>query len=357
MIISYRYKLKNSDSKKILREQSHATNQIWNFCNQIQKECEDRYRSGAKKRAWPTYWDLYWLTKGSAKELGIHAHTVQEVIKQYIVARDFKRRSVKFRTIRSLGWIPFQKQSRQIRDNQITYKKYSHRWFGNIRRPLPPNVAGGSFVEDARGNWYVCFYVDVDKKIPGEGVIGIDLGLKTLATCSDGRKIDSTYAYRKYDQKLRVSQRAKNKKRIRAIYAKMQAARQDSIHKITSKLAKDNKIIIIGNVNSHKLAKNKKMAKAIFDAGWGMFRSQLAYKVSRHQGVFKIVDESFTTRMCSNCEKVSHNSPKGIGALGIRNWDCSDCGASHDRDVNSALNILKIGLSIQPPIEESRIET
>ena len=85
-----------------------------------------------------------------------------------------------------------------------------------------------------------------------------------------------------------------------------------------------------------------------------MFKSQLKSKASRHGVVYKEVNESFTTQTCSQCGAIPPESPKGIAGLGMREWVCSLCGASHDRDVNSARNILKIGLSAQPPVEGSR---
>jgi transposase len=89
------------------------------------------------------------------------------------------------------------------------------------------------------------------------------------------------------------------------------------------------------------------MAKSVVDAGWAMFRYQLRYKASRHGAAYLDVDESFTTRTCSSCGSIPDSSPKGMSALGIRAWKCSECGANHDRDVNAAKNILAFALSAQ----------
>ena len=95
----------------------------------------------------------------------------------------------------------------------------------------------------------------------------------------------------------------------------------------------------MGNVNAARLAKTS-MAKSVLDAGWSSFRNMLRYKAMRHGAWFEEVNESFSSQLCSACGCLPASRPKGIAELGIRQWVCSDCGAEHDRDVNSALNLL-----------------
>ena len=95
-----------------------------------------------------------------------------------------------------------------------------------------------------------------------------------------------------------------------------------------------------------------KMAKSVSDVGWSMFRTMLHYKASMHGATFIEADERFTSQLCSECGSIS--GPKGIAQLGIRRWECSECGASHDRDVNAARNILRAGQSTLPHADESR---
>jgi putative transposase len=220
---------------------------------------------------------------------------------------------------------------------------------------LPPVIKGGAFVENSQGHWYVALHVEVaDAQSTGSGSIGIDLGLKHFATLSNGEKIESPRAYRLWEQKLATAQRAGNRRRVKAIHAKISNIRKDHHHKATTRLARAYGLIAVGNVSSSKLAKTR-MAKSVLDAGWSAFRNQLRYKASRHGVEYKEVDERFTSQRCSRCGEVPRSSPKGMGALGIREWVCSSCGASHDRDVNAARNILALGLSAQPPVEGSRM--
>ena len=124
---------------------------------------------------------------------------------------------------------------------------------------------------------------------------------------------------------------------------------------LSNKLIRENCLIVVGNVNAGNLAKTK-MAKSVLDAGWSTFRSMLNYKASRHSALYLEVDEKFTTQTCSACGLRPESRPRGIAGLGIREWVCSDCGVLHDRDINAAQNILKLGLSVQPLVEESRVD-
>src|SRR5450759_3616832 len=358
MILTYKYRIKDRSARKALARHAYAVNQVWNYCNALQRDVEARYRAGGPKRKWPTHFDLQKMTKGTSKFLGVHAQTVGSVCEQFAKSRDKAKHSLRFRASvgarRALGWIPFQKQSRQVENNTITYLGKQFRWFGDKRRPLSETSKGGAFVEDARGRWHVCFHVEVAEDRPtGNAKIGIDLGLKSMAACSDGVTIEAPRIYRRHEQRLAIAQRAGNKCRVKAIHAKIKNCRNDFIHKATAKIARDNALIAVGNVNSSTLAKTR-MAKSVLDAGWSMFRSQLRYKASRHGAVYLNINEQFTTQTCSQCGALPPERPKGIAGLGIRAWECSSCGTSHDRDVNAARNILALALSVERPVEESR---
>ena len=356
MIVSYKYRIKDSGVRKRLLCLSASVNQVWNYCVETHKKVQSIYKQGVKKGLLTQY-DLQALTRGSSKELGIHAHSVQETCRGFVNGREQNKKCPKFRkslgSKRSLGWVPFQEQSRQITPNSVTYLGKTYKFFGAKRRPLPSSAKSGCFCEDSRGRWYVCFWVDVKPDTAhGPGVVGIDLGLKTLATTSDGKKYDNIRTTDKYAIKLAKAQRANNKKQFKTIHAKIKNVRGDYLHKLSSELIKSNSIIFVGNVNSSKLMKTR-VAKSVSDAGWGMLKEMLRYKASRHGVFFKIINESFTSQTCSTCGSLPESRPKGIAGLGIRFWVCSDCGASHDRDVNAAKNILRIGLSTQPPVEEN----
>jgi len=252
---------------------------------------------------------------------------------------------------RSLGWIPFKiRPGLRIHKNTVAYGGRRYHFWKSRKIEGTPKV--GTFVQDARGRWYVIFKCSITDTLPsGRGIVGIDLGLASLATCSDGTTVPALRHYRRYEAALAVQSRAGNKRRVRAIHAKISNARRHHLHEWSTKIARGNHLIAVGNVNAAKL-KRTRLAKSVSDVSWSMFRNQLRYKASRHGAVYIEVDERWTSQTCSACRTIPASSPKGMGALGIRSWGCSNCGAVHDRDRNAALNILRIGLECQPPAEE-----
>ena len=360
MILTYKYRLKGKRSTRQLRRYAWAVNQVWNFCVQTQRSIQRAYRDGLSPR-WPSFYDLKGLAAGTSRDLGLHAQTIQNVCEQFVKSRDLHKKCPRFRRSggprRSLGWVPFQEQSRQVSSHAVTYLGNTYNFYGAKRRPLPETARGGCFVEDARGYWWVCFHVEVNAQPQAPNVaVGIDLGLSTLATLSTGEKIEAPRTYRLYEEKLIVAQRAHNRSRVRALHAKIANVRRDHMHKWTTRLARSFRSIFVGDVSSSQLARTR-MAKSVLDACWSTARNALRYKASRHGGTFREVDEvsTFTTQTCSTTGIIPPERPRGIAGLGVREWECSACGEIHGRDVNAARNILNLGLSVQPLAEESRV--
>ncbi|WP_150984704.1 transposase [Cupriavidus basilensis] len=141
----------------------------------------------------------------------------------------------------SLGWVPFKGEGIKYKNGQLHFNGLQiGLWdsYGLSKYEL----GAGSFNEDSRGRWYVNIAVKVEveeKRVPdGSDVIGIDLGLKTLATYSDGEKFEPKRFYRESEQALGIAQRANKKRRVKAIHAKIANQRKDAIHKETSALVK-----------------------------------------------------------------------------------------------------------------------
>jgi putative transposase len=340
VILTYKYRVKDGSSRRHLVRYARACNYVWNYC------CEVQRHAMTWQRKWPSAFYLIKLCTGSGAELGLHSDTVQTICREFAARRDAIRRCPRWRsTKKSLGWVPFIRRAVRVDGATVTYLKRGYRFW--LSRDIGGEIKAGSFVQDARGRWYVTFQCAiVDTLATGSGEIGIDLGLKTFATCSDGTTVPALQHFRRYEAAIAKAQRARNKRRVAAIHAKVANARRHHLHEQSARLARENELIVIGNVNAAKMVKTR-MAKSVLDAGWSMFRYQLRYKARRHGARYVEADERWTSQLCSGCGAVG--GPKGIAQLGMRHWACSACGLHHDRDVNAARNILNVGRE-RPPL-------
>jgi putative transposase len=328
----------------VLAAMAREVNQVWNYLNELSS------RSIRERQKWLSAYDLQKYTAGFSQFEGVHigSATVQLVCEEYATRRkQFKKARLNWRVSnpkspkRSLGWIPFKAGGARYKAGQITFLGHKiSLWdsYGLDKFEL----RAGSFSQDVRGRWYLNVAVKVEAiQSEGTALIGIDLGLKTAATCSDGSELPSG-TYRRFEGALGLAQRAGKKNRARAIHAKIAHTRKDAMHKFSTELVARSGALFVGNVSSKALVKTK-MAKSTLDAGWSMFKTMLEYKSHQAGIVFEEVNESYTTQICSCCGVIPASSPKGRADLRIRRWTCSGCGAEHHRDVNAARNIAARG--------------
>ena len=205
------------------------------------------------------------------------------------------------------------------------------------------------------GRWYASLTVERDDKPvtkpPQGGAVGIDLGVKTLATLSDGTVIKNPRPLRKSEQRLKRAQKAvsrktmgsnrrtKSRAKVARIHAHVANQRLDAIHKATTWLAETYSEISIEDLNVAGMVKNHRLAKAVSDASFAEFRRQLEYKTARTGARLHIVDRWYpSSKMCSRCGRV-----KAKLSLAERTYRCDGCGLVMDRDLNAAVNILVAG--------------
>jgi len=335
-ILTYSFRLKDAVSSKVLHGMARAVNMVWNYANETSF---DAIRNRGK---WLSKYDFNPLVKGAAKELGLHSQTVQLVAYEYVTRRQqFKKSKLKWRSKKSLGWIPLGKDGIKIEGDILLHNKKRFRFWKS--REIEGKIKCGSMTQDARRRWYLHLQCEVEEtRTAGTGAVGLDLGQKTFATDSKGEKHETGKWFRFYENKLAYAQRRKKKKLAKTVHAKIKNKRHDDLHKLSDQLVKENRVVIVGDVGGNRLCKTK-MAKSVLDAGWSSFRTMLEYKALRRRGVYVVVNERNTTRTCSCCGEIPDSAPKGVKGLGIREWACSLCGATHDRDVNAAINILHLG--------------
>lgn len=351
IVKTLKLRIKDKHAKAMLA-MARDVNTVWNFANETQYRSLKRYCN--RPKVWLSGFDLQKLTNGFVKcdDVVVTSSIVQQTCEEFATRlKQFKRQKLNWRVSNrksakySLGWVPFKKRALTYKNGQLRFNGINiSLWdsYGLSRYEL----CAGSFNEDSRGRWYVNIAVKAqieEKRLPdGATSVGIDLGLKTMATYSDGTAFDMPRWYRLSEGALGIAQRANKKRRVKAIHAKIKNQRKDAIHKETTALVKKHAAIFVGNVSAAALAKTK-MAKSVLDAGWSTFRTQLMYKAIRQCVVFAEINEAFSSQTCSSCGTLPDSRPKGIAGLGIREWTCSDCGTVHDRDVNAALNILRCG--------------
>jgi putative transposase len=210
---------------------------------------------------------------------------------------------------------------------------------------------------DPCGRWYVSLAVDVPDPdpLPATGrVVGVDLGVKDFAVTSDEQRIPNprhlerrARSLARYQRRMARCQkgsanRAKAKAKAARAHRKVRAARTDFLHKTSTRLIRDHDLICLEDLAVKNMVRNRKVAKAISDCGWGTFREMLKYKAARCGRRVIVIDRWFpSSRMCSACGHV-------LAELGlkVRVWQCPSCGTRHDRDINAAKNILAAGLAV-----------
>ena len=348
----------------MLGKLAREVNLVWNYCNDLS------YRVWQRERRFMSGFDLHKYTVGATKAgLGLHSQTVQAITEQYARSRSqHKKVRLAWRksggTRRSLGWIPFKASALRYRNGQVHFagvplSLWDSYGLGNY------DLGVGSISEDSRGRWYLNVTIKVLPKAAVKPAhenasrsLGIDLGLKDFAAFSDITlgPIAAPKFYRGAEAALATAQRAGKTRQVKTIHARISNRRKDFMHQLSTRVVAGCGALFVGNVNAAGLAKTR-MAKSVLDAGWSSFRTMLKYKCDDAGVWFEEVDEAYSTQDCSACE--ARSGPKGLQALGMREWTCLECGVHHDRDVNAARNILRRGratLAVGIPLLPRRSE-
>lgn len=223
-------------------------------------------------------------------------------------------------------------------------------------RPMPDGAQPSTVTvsRDTAGRWFVSLLVE-EKASPLPSVaanVGIDAGITALVTLSTGEKIVNPRHERRDRHRLAKAQRALARKakggsnrvkarlRVAKVYARIADRRRDHLHKVTTRLVRENQVIAVEDLTVTNLVKNHTLARAISDASWRELRSMLEYKAQWYGRTVVAVDRWFpSSRLCSGCGALREKMP-----LNIRAWECA-CGVFHDRDVNAAKNVLAAGLA------------
>jgi putative transposase len=242
-----------------------------------------------------------------------------------------------------IGWVKtYECLPIDQKPKSFTISRTADRWFVSWKIEVNRNWYDSTPTPDEKGldDWFYPY------RCP---VLGVDLGVKTLATLSTGEVFEGAKSYRKYERKLsrlqwlnRNKQRGSNnwkkaKIQIAQLHSKIANIRKDTLHKLTSYLAKNHSKIGIEDLSVSGMLANHKLAKAIADMGFYEFRRQLEYKCELYGSELVVVNRWFaSSKTCSNC-----GTKKETLSLMTRVFECGHCGFTCDRDLNASINLEK----------------
>ncbi|MCX4530112.1 transposase [Streptomyces sp. NBC_00841] len=247
----------------------------------------------------------------------------------------------------------------RFRERRLTLAKMAEPLAIVWSRPLPKGAKPSTVTvsQDSAGRWFVSMLCDdpTVKPLPAtDAAVGVDVGLNHLLTLSTGEKIANPRHERTDRARLAKAQRTLARKargdganrrkarlKVAKIHARIADRRRDGLHKLTTRLVRENQTIVIEDLTVRNMVRNRSVARAISDAAWAEFRSLLEYKAQWHGREVIAVDRFFpSSKLCSVCGTLQDKMP-----LHVRTWTCA-CGTTHDRDVNAARNLLAAGRAV-----------
>jgi putative transposase len=272
-----------------------------------------------------------------------------------------RARYPRFKTRRSRQSAHYTRSAFTMRGGELrlakmsTALRYVWSWQDVDVTALDPTIVIVSRESD--GRWYVTFTIDTDAHRPlaetGHAV-GVDLGVANFAATSDGNKIANprhlerkAKSLARYQRRMARCQqgsanRAKAAAKVARAHRKVRQARRDYLHRASTRLVRTADLIVIEDLNVSGMLRNRHLARAISDCGWGEFRRQLAYKCQRYGRRLIVINRWYpSSKTCSAC------GHRLVGlSLSTRQWRCPSCGTRHDRDINAAKNILAAGRAV-----------
>jgi putative transposase len=261
----------------------------------------------------------------------------------------------------------FTRSGFKYRDGKVTLAKTVEPLDIAWSRPLPVGAEPSTVTvsRDAAGRWHISILCD-DQTLPlpaNGNTVGIDAGITSLVTLSTGEKITNPKHEKRDRVRLALAQRrlarkekgssnrAKARVRVARVYARIADRRRDHLHKLSTRIIRENQTVVIEDLSVRNMVRNHSLARAISDASWSELRRQLEYKADWYSRTVVAIDRFYpSSKTCSACGAIAQKLP-----LNVREWECR-CGARHDRDVNAArviraegLSVLACGDGVRPP--------
>ena len=301
--------------------------------------------------------ERFWLNEVSSVALQQSLRNLNTAYQNFFNSIKGKRKGKKvnppkFKSRKSKQTATFTKTGFSIKEKKVYLAKIGDlevKW----SRLLPSEPSSVTVIKDPSDRYFLSFVVEISpEKLPDNGKsVGIDLGITDFATLDNGEKIKAPKPLKKQLRKLRKSQRSLSRKqkgskrrekaqlRVAKIHAKIKDTRTDFLHKLSTRLIRENQTIVLEDLNTSGMLKNRKLSRAISDLGWRSFRTMLEVKSEMYGRDFRVISRwEPTSQRCSSCGEIG-----GKKELSVREWTCLFCGENHDRDVNAAKNIKVAG--------------
>ncbi|MGB3309115.1 MAG: RNA-guided endonuclease TnpB family protein [Nodosilinea sp.] len=355
-------------------QQVKGLNQLFGCCRVVFNDALAIVKSAPKGEKWPSNADLQklvitrakktaereWLVDVSVVPLQQSVQDLGAAFKNFFESRSGKRKGPKvkfprFKKRSNAQSARFVRTGFSLKGNKLELAKlgrFKVKW-SRLLASVPSSV---TVIRNSAGQYHASFVVeigmvDIESLRPS---VGVDLGIKTFAFLSTGERVESA-GYKRLDRKARRFQRKlarqvkgskrREKTRLKIAKLKLKTAniRKDFLHKTTTKLIRENQAVCLEDLNVSGMVKNRKLARAISEQGWGTFRTMCEAKANmiENREVRVISRWEPTSQTCSDC-----GFRWGKIDLSVRSILCINCGAEHDRDGNAAKNIDKSGLEL-----------
>ena len=222
-----------------------------------------------------------------------------------------------------------------------------------LHRQFKGLIKSATISKTPSNQYYISILVDTENtQLPKNGNgVGIDLGLKEFAVCSNGDRFDNPKNLRKYEKKLAKLQKDLSRKakgsnnrykarlKVAKLHQRIANQRKDFLHKLSTKIISENQVIVLEDLRVKNMLQNHKLARAISEVSWAEFRTMLEYKASWNGREIVIAPSNYaSSQLCSKCGYKNSD----VKNLALRKWTCPKCGAKHDRDINASINLLKL---------------
>jgi putative transposase len=243
----------------------------------------------------------------------------------------------------------------KVEDGRLSFPKFNEGIRIDQHRHIEGEIKNATISKNQAGQYFACIGVQREIKLKPKTnkMVGVDLGIKTFAVCSDGKSYSNIKPFQSLERRIKLRSkelsrtqkdskgRKKARRKLAKLHVKIANIRNDHLQKVSSKIVDENQVIVLESLNIKGMMANRKLSKSIWDCSWSEFVRQIEYKSKWYGRDIVRIDRFFpSSKTCNICGCINENL-----TLEDRKWTCS-CGVHHDRDLNAARVILRQGQNL-----------